>query len=291
MATPARSIVITGFMGTGKTTAARALADRLGWPLLDMDAEIERRAGRSIRAIFAEQGEPAFRQMERALVAELAAGSGMVIATGGGALVDEGSRERLLASACVVCLDAAPEVIEARLAGSSARPLAGEWRDYAGYLISFVFVGGVWVTHSTLTSYMKRGDSLTFRLNLLLLFFVSLLPFLTALMTTHLGKEGENLAAALYGVDLFIASALFTALIRYVASQSDMIADGVDRAALVEIDRKRRVLVLVLGLSVLIAIVFPNVAVALYLAVSLAFLITPLVRANRARRSRQNAGT
>lgn len=129
MATPARSIVITGFMGTGKTTAARALADRLGWPLLDMDAEIERRAGRSIRAIFAEQGEPAFRQMERALVAELAAGSGMVIATGGGALVDEGSRERLLASACVVCLDAAPEVIEARLAGSSTRPLAGEWRE------------------------------------------------------------------------------------------------------------------------------------------------------------------
>ena len=181
-----------------------------------------------------------------------------------------------------------PGVEETRDLGNA---LAGEWRDYAGYLISFVFVGGVWVTHSTVTSYMKRGDSLTFRLNLLLLFFVSLLPFLTALMTTHMGKEGENLAAALYGVDLFIASALFTALIRYVASQSDMIADGADRAALVEIDRKRRVLVLVLGLSVLIAIVFPNVAVALYLAVSLAFLITPLVRANRARRSRQNAGT
>ena len=169
--------------------------------------------------------------------------------------------------------------------------LAGEWRDYAEYLISFVFVGGVWVTHSSVTSYMKRGDSLTFRLNLLLLFFVSLLPFLTALMTAHMGKEGENLAAALYGVDLFIASALITAFIRYVASQPDLIADEVERASLVEIDRKRRALVMVLGLSVLIAIVFPNVAVALYLAVSFAFLITPLVRAKRARRSRQGAGT
>ena len=169
--------------------------------------------------------------------------------------------------------------------------LAGDWRDYAGYLISFVFVGGVWVTHSTVTSYMERGDSLTFRLNLLLLFFVSLLPFLTALMTTHLGKEGENLAAALYGVDLFIASALITALIRYVASQPGLIAGGARRSALVAIDRKRRFLVVVLGLSVLIAIVLPSVAVALYLAVSLAFLITPLVRAKRARRSRQGAGT
>ncbi|MFM9127568.1 MAG: TMEM175 family protein, partial [Solirubrobacterales bacterium] len=109
--------------------------------------------------------------------------------------------------------------------GELGNALADQWRDYAGYLVSFVFVGGVWVTHSTITSYMKRGDSLTFRLNLLLLFFVSLLPFLTALMTTHLGNEGENLAAALYGVDLFIASALITAFIRYVASQPALIAD------------------------------------------------------------------
>ena len=181
-----------------------------------------------------------------------------------------------------------PGVEETRDLGNA---VAGEWRDYAGYLISFVFVGGVWVTHSTVTSYMERGDSLTFRLNLLLLFFVSLLPFLTALMTTHLGNEGENLAAALYGVDLFIASALITAFIRYVASQPALIADGVERSALVAVDRRRRVLVLLLGLSVLIAIVFPNVAVALYLTVSLAFLIAPLVRAKRARGLRQGAGT
>ena len=175
--------------------------------------------------------------------------------------------------------------------GALGNALAGEWRDYAGYLISFVFVGGVWVTHSAITSYMDRGDSLTFRLNLLLLFFVSLLPFLTALMTTHLGNEGENLAAALYGVDLFIASALVTAFIRYVGSQPHLIADGVERSALVAVDRRRRFLVLVLGLSVLVAIVFPNVAVALYLAVSLAFLIAPLVRAKRARSLRRGDGS
>lgn len=167
--------------------------------------------------------------------------------------------------------------------------LAEDWRDYAGYLISFVFVGGVWVTHSSATSYLKRGDTLIFRLNLLLLLFVSLLPFLTSLMTTHLGRAGENVATALYGADLFIASILVTALIRYAASQPDLIASDVASEALKGIERKRQALVVILGLSAALAIFFPNLAVALYFVVSLAFLTVPLFRAHQARKAGQAA--
>jgi len=86
------NLVITGFMGTGKTRVAREVARRLGYPFVDMDAEIEARAGKPIPRLFAEDGEAAFRHMEAALCVELGSPSGRVIATGGGALVDPVSR-------------------------------------------------------------------------------------------------------------------------------------------------------------------------------------------------------
>jgi shikimate kinase / 3-dehydroquinate synthase len=117
------NLVLTGFMGTGKTAAGRAIAARLGRPFVDMDAEIEARAGRSIAAIFASQGEAAFRRLEAGLCRELAARQGLVIATGGGALLNADSREILAASGPVVCLQAAPGEMLRRLEGSAARPL------------------------------------------------------------------------------------------------------------------------------------------------------------------------
>src|SRR5512147_1602871 len=88
----ARSIVITGFMGTGKTTVARLVAQALNRPLVDTDDLIMQRAGMSIADIFAHQGEPAFRALEAGVCAEFAALSGLVIATGGGMLVSPGNR-------------------------------------------------------------------------------------------------------------------------------------------------------------------------------------------------------
>lgn len=163
--------------------------------------------------------------------------------------------------------------------------LTHEWREYAGYLISFVFVGGVWIAHSAVTSYVARGDAILFRLNLLLLFFVSLLPFLTSLMTTHLGHDGESLAVALYGIDLFIASLVLNAFIRYASRRPGLVAQGVDEGALRDIERRRRVLVLLLGLSALLALLLPNVAVALYMLVALSFLVAPLLVARHAGRA------
>jgi len=99
------NVILTGFMASGKTTVGRETARRLGRPFVDMDTEIERRAGKPIPHIFAEDGEPSFRQMESTLCEELSTREGLVIATGGGALVNPTNRERMMASGVVICLN------------------------------------------------------------------------------------------------------------------------------------------------------------------------------------------
>ncbi|MFQ3647522.1 MAG: shikimate kinase [Anaerolineae bacterium] len=123
-----RSIVLTGFMGTGKSTVALLLADRLDRLVVDMDTLIEQRTGWPIARIFAERGEPFFRTLEHALCLELSLRDELVIATGGGALLNPMSREALVGSAFVVCLQARPETLTERLADSPERPLAGRWQ-------------------------------------------------------------------------------------------------------------------------------------------------------------------
>lgn len=111
---PGRSIVLTGFMATGKTTVGRLLAERLGYAFVDTDAVIVERHG-PIPQIFATQGEDAFRRIEREVAAELAGQGGLVIATGGRLMLDEANVATLGASARVFCLQAGAEAIVARL--------------------------------------------------------------------------------------------------------------------------------------------------------------------------------
>ncbi len=118
-----RSIVLTGFMGTGKTSVGRAVAQALGRQFVDMDAVLEERLGMTIGACFATAGEAAFRRAEAELVAELAGQAGLVIATGGGALVPEANRRAFLAGATVILLTCAPAQLMRRLEGTSDRPL------------------------------------------------------------------------------------------------------------------------------------------------------------------------
>lgn len=118
-----RNLIITGFMGTGKSMVARRVAWMTGRPLIDMDAEIEARAGKPIPRIFAEDGERAFRDMEAALCRELSRSEGQVVATGGGALVPSANRCRFLRKDLVICLDADVEEIMRRVGHSGRRPL------------------------------------------------------------------------------------------------------------------------------------------------------------------------
>ena len=110
------NIFLIGYRGSGKTTVARALAGRLGWNWLDADAELERRAGKSIREIFAESGEQAFRDLESAVVADLAGLDRHILALGGGAVMRPENRQALAGRGKVVWLRAPAETLAARIA-------------------------------------------------------------------------------------------------------------------------------------------------------------------------------
>ena len=121
--TPPHNIVLVGFMGTGKSCAGKLLAERLDMTFLDMDEILVERAGKSVPRIFAEDGEPHFRALERELARELSARQGLVIAAGGGIVLDPHNIKDLSRTGVVVCLSATPEAIEARVGRDTNRPL------------------------------------------------------------------------------------------------------------------------------------------------------------------------
>jgi len=117
------NLIITGFMGTGKSEVGLEIARRLGREFVDMDTLIEQQAGMTIPEIFAQQGEGFFRQQERQLCQGLAQRRGLVIATGGGALIPEENRQALGTSGLLVCLNCDVGEILRRLAQAEDRPL------------------------------------------------------------------------------------------------------------------------------------------------------------------------
>ena len=116
-------VVLTGFMATGKTEVGRKLAALLGAPFVDTDALVESATGRRIADIFAKEGEPHFRALEREAVERACDVEGAVVATGGGTLLDPENRRRLAAAGPVVCLTATPDELLRRVGGGADRPL------------------------------------------------------------------------------------------------------------------------------------------------------------------------
>ena len=110
------NLILIGYRATGKTTLARLLAERLGWSWIDADVEIERRAGKPIARMFAEEGEPAFRDLEAQVIADLCRHDALVVAAGGGAPLREESRRAMRSGGTVIWLTARPETILARMA-------------------------------------------------------------------------------------------------------------------------------------------------------------------------------
>ncbi len=134
------NVILTGFMGTGKSTVGRRLAAELGLKFLDIDEVIEKEAGLTISAIFEKHGEHRFRELESEVIRKLTSGefgTGYVVSTGGGAVVSEVNRRALKVWGVLVCLRASVDVILKRVGGKNDRPLlaAGDRRDAVERLI------------------------------------------------------------------------------------------------------------------------------------------------------------
>jgi shikimate kinase len=117
------NLYLVGFMGTGKSTVARAVAVKIGFQVVDSDHEIERLQGKTIPDIFAQDGEPAFRALERAFIEGGHPAERTVVACGGGLVVQPNMLELLKRKGIVVCLHASLETILARTARHRNRPL------------------------------------------------------------------------------------------------------------------------------------------------------------------------
>jgi shikimate kinase len=120
---PKDKIFLVGFMGSGKSTVGPLLAARLGWDFVDLDQEIEREQGMSIREIFQQQGEAEFRRIERSHLRSLKERAACVVALGGGAFVQEANLPIVAELGLSVFLDCRLEVIQARCPADGTRPL------------------------------------------------------------------------------------------------------------------------------------------------------------------------
>jgi shikimate kinase len=118
-----RNVYLIGPMGSGKTAVGRRLATLLGLRFVDSDAEIEKRTGVDIRYIFEKEGEARFRARERDVIADLTALDDVVVATGGGVILDPANRERLAKTGTVVYLETTIETLLRRTKAAKTRPL------------------------------------------------------------------------------------------------------------------------------------------------------------------------
>lgn len=118
-----QNLIMIGFMGTGKTSIGKGLAEKLGWASVDTDQWIEEQQGMKVREIFETFGEPYFRQLETSALTEILKGENQVVMTGGGAPIKPENKEIMLRGGIVIALQATVQTIIDRLKQDSSRPL------------------------------------------------------------------------------------------------------------------------------------------------------------------------
>jgi len=161
--------------------------------------------------------------------------------------------------------------------------LAEDWHEFLGYLISFVFIGGIWVSHAGLTKLMRQADALAYGIDLLMLLFVSVLPFSTNLMVTHLSGPDVTAAVVIYGVNVLLASLSLSLLMFYIASERSLVADGVADEMLEAKVRQRWILIALNVAAIALAVIAPLAAVGVYLVMTILALALPLIHLRRHR--------
>jgi uncharacterized membrane protein len=166
--------------------------------------------------------------------------------------------------------------------------LEHEWPRYVGYFVSFAFIGGVWIAHSNLTRFIKAADADLLRLNLMLLLFVSFLPFTTAIAATHLfasnlslheitiSSSTERVAAVVFGLNLTLAALMVYLMLRHAGRTPGLAADDIAEEEIRAFARERRSAVLLQAGATVVGAFLPLTAVIFYLAVSVFFVIDPL---------------
>jgi uncharacterized membrane protein len=180
-----------------------------------------------------------------------------------------------------------------------AKGLEHEWPRYLGYFVSFAFIGGVWIAHSTMTRFLKAADSELLRRNLLLLLFVSFLPFTTAVAATHLfashlrlhdltvSSSTERVAVVVFGLNLTLAALMLYLMLRHAGRSKDIAVDDVAEEELQAFASQRRSALALQAGATAVGAFLPLLAVGFYLALAIFYVIDPvrLVR-NRPRRMR-----
>ena len=161
--------------------------------------------------------------------------------------------------------------------------LAEQWQEFLGYLISFVFIGGMWVSHAGMTKLMHHADTLAYGIDLLMLLFVGVLPFSTNLMVTHLSGPDVEAAVVIYGVNVLLASLALSLLMFYIASERSLVVDGTADEILEAKVRQRWIVIVVNVAAIALAVVAPFVAVGVYLVMTFLALALPLIHLRRRR--------
>lgn len=167
--------------------------------------------------------------------------------------------------------------------GGLVESLREEWAEFLGYLISFAFIGGMWVSHAQMTRLMKRADLVVAGLNLLVLLFISVLPFTTSLMVSNLSGPDVEIAVVIYGIDVFAASLGLTFLMTYLVRERTLLTDDVADETLAALTRQHWILNGIWAVAIVIAAVLPMVAVGLYVLATVLILVLPLVHLRRTR--------
>jgi uncharacterized membrane protein len=166
--------------------------------------------------------------------------------------------------------------------------LLEQWPTYLAYLVSFATIGNAWLNHSVITEYLDRADAILFRLNLALLFFVSVLPFPTHMLAEYLSNQGaERIAVTVYGLNLLAISGSTSIIWHYALWQRLVSRDNSEddvRALTSKLDPSLASYAVAIG----IGLWRPNIAVVLYLVIAL-FMIIPFRAVVREARRRRRA--